>query len=204
MTKVISSTRPVVGPLTTVFTPPPGCFDVYKGAIPNILTQGVSCSSSFWAEGLRSETDTYLKPNENCFPPGRVLDEQIDMVTGLLPYSPGLFCPSGYTTACSSAILPKGLPPATTTDSSFAFSPNLLSGETAAACCPRGFSCVPNINILGPNAQGGCILAPSTGSISVTNCGEGQPTTISPNFKTIGTETITGTKTTWTEQEHIQ
>ncbi|GAB7348899.1 hypothetical protein MBLNU459_g7591t1 [Dothideomycetes sp. NU459] len=57
-------------------------------------------------------------------------------------YSPGLICPTGYTTACTGALLGDGSPSVLTSGgTSYDFQFSLTAGETAVGCCPSGYSC---------------------------------------------------------------
>lgn len=90
----------ILGPLTTIFTPPSSCISSMSDVFMQILT-----TSAF--DGL-----LYGPLNTICFPNSY---QDIRNVY----YSPGLFCPVGYETACIS----------------------FDSTDTVVTCCPTSFTC---------------------------------------------------------------
>ncbi|KAF2005467.1 hypothetical protein P154DRAFT_410008, partial [Amniculicola lignicola CBS 123094] len=56
-------------------------------------------------------------------------------------YSPGLICPTGYTSACTSASIAEGESPIGLVGVQFP----LIASETAIGCCPTGFTCTENL-----------------------------------------------------------
>lgn len=103
---IATSNRPVFGPLTTVFTPSPDCNACY------VYTSDLPCVAySTNCEGARP-----CMPDSNWDPSGL--------------YSPGVHCPSGWTTA---TVL--------SANDSQHIAPDkynrLLPDETAAFCCPE-------------------------------------------------------------------
>jgi hypothetical protein len=100
-------------PLTTAFEPPPYCAQSY---LSNCQTDAISgtlpCFVSVYPEGVCDSN------GQSCYPP----------VPGILDntylYSPGLSCPSGWSTAWKEVRTPTG-----------------HDEETTAHCCP---TCVPS------------------------------------------------------------
>ncbi|KAJ3578566.1 hypothetical protein NPX13_g1997 [Xylaria arbuscula] len=143
-----------IGALTTVWTAPPSCTRQFE--LPNTdfgleagLVLGYDCSSTettqCYTESSVLGTDTSPKitntsticsletsyftvPASGCYPSNGPYDS-------LGYYSPGLACPSGYTTACLSIS-------GGSYDYQFDFT--IKDGETAAGCCPSNFKCGSN------------------------------------------------------------
>lgn len=140
------------GPLTTTFAPPASCFSG---------TTGVQIVFSSDLEGNAFQTncgrDAVILGD--CFPSGPAQDA---VRTSQFPnpdpqvmayFSPGLFCPSGWTTAGAATKTGDGapntsgafslIPVPTNVGPDFAvFEPNMQvlvldAGETAVLCCPR-------------------------------------------------------------------
>jgi hypothetical protein len=115
-----------LGPLTTVFTADPTCMTLMfrECGSSDVCTGWLAqtCTSD-----LAGTTTSYGPSNEfACFPPltsGTVTETY----GGWGFYSPGLSCPSGYTSACSATAGATG---------SFQFEYPLVLGETAVGCCP--------------------------------------------------------------------
>ncbi|TGZ76847.1 hypothetical protein EX30DRAFT_344586 [Ascodesmis nigricans] len=121
-------------PLTTVFTPPPGCFDD-----PTRLPSGLSAEQYSTANTTTLSTTPYPKDLPlSCVPSvvastynsyfllsisGWTTNSGIEPV---MTYSPGLYCPSGYT-----------VPPLGT----LVFQQHATRGaaETHLFCCPQGY-----------------------------------------------------------------
>ena len=132
--------RTVLGSLTTTFTPAPSCFSLFQPLddrglfdtlpLPSVALQAVTCASD---EFLTSD----MVDDKNCFPP---VTTSVSSDNGFLNqglYSPGLICPSGYTTACS-ALPAKAKSTATLNGAeNFHFVYSRLPSETAVGCCPR-------------------------------------------------------------------
>jgi hypothetical protein len=119
--------RTILGPLTTTFTPAPACFTpVIECPLPtcNVAWQAQTCYSSSGVAGVEDNTD--------CWPPrsGSVALPPYNPIAlnGWGFYSPGLVCPSGYTSACSA-----------TGGGSWGWSVqySIFVEETAIGCCPR-------------------------------------------------------------------
>lgn len=136
-------TRLNIGPLTTTFTPPPQCSTLAAGSNDNgVLSFGLgeSCSAS-----------TRVVDNTSCWPPVNVDIGPLNLdvngnVNGLGFYSPGFFCPVGYTTACTQQLNGVGtaIPlPSGGITGSFQF--ELLPSETAIGCCP---TCVSRVEFI--------------------------------------------------------
>lgn len=110
-TPTASSTRDNLGPLTTIFTPPPTCRDC------------LIASSIKYPEVCRQYyTDCHDDPRP-CLPDNHTWER-------FAMYSPGLACPSGWTTAT-----------VVSAEMTYSFSARdvigrLEKGETAAFCCP--------------------------------------------------------------------
>lgn len=112
-----------LGPLTTAFTPPSHCAaDLYYAfALQSTLTatafRGFDCSNA---------TDGRLTVDKPCYPGSTVAS----FLVGGGYYSPGLVCPLGYTTACSSTVGLRG-------PKDFFFEvPEQASADTVIGCCP--------------------------------------------------------------------
>ena len=123
-----TSARTVIGPLTTVFTPPSSCFSLVD-APPGpwgseVAFQALTCppASHGWLDDAA------------CWPLLGKSTTPSNML-GLGFYSPGLICPSGYTTACSKTMLSNISTPIQSQYFEFQYPLNL--GETAVGCCPR-------------------------------------------------------------------
>lgn len=113
----------ILGPLTQTWTQPSGCTVVVGGGpCPTCTTAWVDqqCIEPTGAAG-----DT------SCFPPttaGASPKATDSAVRSWGVYSPGLVCPSGYSSACSSHG------PENTGDYDFHFPPG--PSESAIGCCP--------------------------------------------------------------------
>jgi hypothetical protein len=116
-TYTVSST--VLGPLTTTFTPSPAC----TVAVAACST----CNSGWRAQSCYSAN--VMSDDRSCWPPRSAgAYERPVPVMGWGVYSPGLVCPSGYSTACSWDGAKE------TGDFEFLFKPD--ASETAIGCCP--------------------------------------------------------------------
>ncbi|KAF2175293.1 hypothetical protein K469DRAFT_508232, partial [Zopfia rhizophila CBS 207.26] len=133
-----TSARANLGPLTTTFTPPPHCS---RAAIAcptcNKAWRGQSCYSSA-SNSKGAMDDTGCWPRATNYPHSAPL-------AGLGFYSPGLMCPSGYTSACATASQTALDAPTTTIGAlgpiKGGFQYPLLAGEAAVGCCPTGYTC---------------------------------------------------------------
>ncbi|KAJ4393322.1 hypothetical protein N0V93_002530 [Gnomoniopsis smithogilvyi] len=171
-TQVASWTLSNIGPVTTTFTPAPSCSGPYNVEIgmyreafagENIT----SLVSSFELYGPPC-TDA-VAPLANCIPSGSLVDSQRNAFTSTHSgapnthyridyYSPGLICPSGYSTvghatkSTSGAVSSSG--PAFVPENEdfwLANNPledlapnillqNLFEGESAVLCCPSNYT----------------------------------------------------------------
>ena len=144
--KFPSTTGNVVrGPLTTTFTPPLSCSSIYVWTyyppIRNLGNQPEDIATFFF-QGA-SCYDSVPGPDDNCLPPNATAADTYPATLSLGPaiYSPGIYCPAGYTTACLSARFTNGTQSPIPQGLQFAFFPKVVqAGETAAICCPRCFS----------------------------------------------------------------
>lgn len=140
-----------IGPLTTTFTAPASCTTEFKIAV-----------APTDSPSLEYQDDCSYEPPSDCHPHGSVINSLVSSIgatptLGVILYqSPGLFCPSGWSTAGAAT---KVNPTSTSTSGAFNltnvvptgvpafFQPALDSfmsaldpGETAIACCPRFLS----------------------------------------------------------------
>jgi hypothetical protein len=119
-----TSTRLLIGPLTTTYTAPPQCSKFALNERDPFAYAAQGCSS-----GTVMDTSS-------CWPPA-LGSAPSPPYYGWGFYSPGLICPSGYTSACATALEETGSPPNTLTFSQeFSFQFPLIPGETAVGCCP--------------------------------------------------------------------
>lgn len=109
--------RPILGPLTTVFTPPPECtFAAVRSTPLSIGFRAQTCVGDTLAdESSRWPEATAAAPSPT--PPFH----------GWGFYSPGIVCPAGHTTACDATQGQR-----TGWDMQYA----LEQGETVVGCCP--------------------------------------------------------------------
>ena len=126
------TTRSILGPLTTTFTVPESCTSLGAfgtGPSAQSFYLGVGCSNS----SVTDATTCWPPPTTSLKP--TVLNND-NKLNGLGAYSPGLYCPSGYVTACAQQKDAQGndKPPTSTTSYSFQFP--ITSSETAIGCCP--------------------------------------------------------------------
>ncbi|PSS00724.1 hypothetical protein BD289DRAFT_450281 [Coniella lustricola] len=119
--------RTILGSLTTTFSAPESChYNYWVGNLNNPYTawQGVECVANVVNSML---------PAEVCWPPttqGAPLPTPEFMGWGF--YSPGLVCPSGYSSACTATA---------TGAAEWNVQFSMLESETAVGCCPTGFAC---------------------------------------------------------------
>ncbi|KAL2162931.1 hypothetical protein VTH06DRAFT_6767 [Thermothelomyces fergusii] len=116
----------LLGPLTTTWTMPDSC----TVHVRNCAT----CDT-----GFRGQQCVSGQPEDHttCWPPALKADEPPrHPFVGWGFYSPGLVCPSGYTTACTAEY--GGRP-------EWEIEFTLIPDETAVGCCPEGFKCT-NMN----------------------------------------------------------
>lgn len=136
--------NPVLGPLTTTFTPPSSCFNIFQSIGSNVgfdkssfdnptyFSQAASCTE-FSSENV-------LDSDSNCFPPYPPSAwPSVSQFVGYQIYSPAFICPLGYSTACLSARFQDGQLSSVLPNMSFIFEATSAAGETVAGCCPRYF-----------------------------------------------------------------
>ena len=137
----MSATRTILAPLTTTFSPPGHCTTLYGNVTftsdnadeNSIFWAGQSCTTVFPDELI---TEAFPYDATDCWPKATVTPEGTDF-QGYGFYSPGLYCPHGYTTACAAAKDSGGMAATVSSQSSFSFQFPLIANETAYGCCPR-------------------------------------------------------------------
>jgi hypothetical protein len=116
-------TRTILGPLTTTFTAPATCtLPVQQCTTCAVAWQGQDCYSS--------SADIRVRDNTQCWPAasGSIATQSASLpLKGWGFYSPGLICPTGYTSACSATG---------TRASNYNFQYAILPQETVVGCCP--------------------------------------------------------------------
>ena len=132
----IEAARTVLGPLTTTFTPPSGCSSLFQSLdvpftvlFPTIALRAATC--------INGEFDVAMVDDVRCWPPMTTTATTKDDIGGWGLYSPGVLCPSGYTTACSALAATSESASALKGVEDFQFQFPLLVNETAAGCCPK-------------------------------------------------------------------
>ena len=150
-------TRSILNPLRTTFTPPSYCSLLLFATtelsgngyvnVSNVAHRGVTCANK-----RETEVGNIVSDNTTCWPPIEEIVEGVGFF-GLGFYSPGLLCPSGYSTACSAALLSNSAVSTITSGQSFAFQFPLIPGETAVGCCPRYVFPLQSPNIYGNAAE---------------------------------------------------
>ncbi|KAK4148650.1 hypothetical protein C8A00DRAFT_19556 [Chaetomidium leptoderma] len=117
----------LLGPLTTTWSMPDSC-------TAHLLTCE-TCAVAFRGQHcvIRSGSGA-VEDNTACWPPttrqGVTAPQQPFFGWGF--YSPGLACPTGYTTACTAHYGGR---------SEWEVQFSLIPGEAAVGCCPEGFKC---------------------------------------------------------------
>lgn len=128
-------TRVNLGPLTTVFVPPPHCSRAALAGSQAVL--GQSCNPVDEKTASAAD-DTGCWPRATAYP----VDTK-SKLAGLGFYSPGLTCPQGHYSACTAISTAKGQTAAAPqVTGKFQFP--LVAGETAVGCCPTGYTCGAN------------------------------------------------------------
>lgn len=135
----MTAIRVILGPLTTVFTPDPTC------SVPVVTCDRPTECVAWNAQTCSFFFTKTFKPIDQtlCWPPYTSGAQTINVpaVGGLGGwgfYSPGLYCPAGQTSACSTTAGGTG---------DFQFQFQLTNGETAVGCCPRYVSWILKIEI---------------------------------------------------------
>jgi hypothetical protein len=130
-----TSPRALLGPLTKSYTPPQICLTFAQASYGPTAWAGQGCSTG-------NPVDT-----SSCWPPAFVSAPAAPYY-GWGFYSPGLICPSGYSSACSTALEKSGSSPSSFAQP-FSFQFPLVPGETVVGCCPtyvvRSFDRAPNL-----------------------------------------------------------
>lgn len=126
------TSRTIIGPLTTTFTPPAECTTIgafRSGRGVASFYRSAGCSNSALIDAT-----TCLPPASSPLP-SSVLNTDANL-NGLGIYSPGLACPAGYVTACKQQMDARGsdVPPQDASSTKFQFP--LIPNETAVGCCP--------------------------------------------------------------------
>ena len=113
----------LLGPLTASIPLPDHCrFDLFTCSTCSLGFRGQQCSTAIGNSTGQPMDDT------SCWPPAP------EAVPALLPlhgwgfYSPGLACPTGYTTACTARFGGR---------SEWSVQFTLVPGEVAVGCCPE-------------------------------------------------------------------
>ncbi|VUC35725.1 unnamed protein product [Clonostachys rosea] len=148
MPRVITSqSRTNLGPLTATFTPEPGC--------THFVGLCDTCAIAWLSETCGK---TGAQDDPSCWPPTRVgAASPSPTLNGWGFYSPGLVCPSGFTSAC---IATAG------GSSGWMVQFSMTAEETAVGCCPSGFQCA-NIN------GGTCTAVPTSTTVPIVTCSDG-------------------------------
>jgi hypothetical protein len=124
MSVITNAQGTLLGPLTTTFIFPETCtvnFQVFPGHLS--LYQGQRCVTDLDDRG------SPLQDNHECWPPAEVgIEPPQHPFVGWGYYSPGLVCPTGYTSACSATFGEES-----GWDNQFRLRPS----ETAIGCCPE-------------------------------------------------------------------
>ncbi|KAK3395832.1 UV radiation resistance protein and autophagy-related subunit 14-domain-containing protein [Sordaria brevicollis] len=151
---IFSVATAVLGPLTTTFTPPPACATAVAAIEGKFLGMGGHVGNSGWLGQACSKG----KPADDtsCWPPtSSGAESRSKALDGWGYYSPGLYCPVGYATACSATAGGKS-------NFDFQFAPG--AKETAAGCCPKGYECASV-----DNGQT-CVMAATSTDVEYVTC----------------------------------
>ncbi|KAB5549501.1 hypothetical protein GE09DRAFT_1174419 [Coniochaeta sp. 2T2.1] len=134
-TAIVGLVPTILGPLTTVFTPPPAC-TVAVGQVDGgllglgLLGGGPAGNFAFLGQtcntGQPADATTCWPATSSGAPPAP------SPLRGWGVYSPGIECPAGYATACSATA---------GGTSGWPLQFQLTAGETAVGCCPSGYGC---------------------------------------------------------------
>ncbi|KAF2246358.1 hypothetical protein BU26DRAFT_410791, partial [Trematosphaeria pertusa] len=128
-----------LGPLTTTFVAPSHC-SRNALACPTCTNaiRGQSCRVN--GATVTAEDDTGCWPRATAYPdngqgPGKA------PLFGMGFYSPGIACPTGFTSACTAVSQTDGQSSEAAPQVTGRFQWPLVAGETAVGCCPTGYSC---------------------------------------------------------------
>ena len=108
----------VLGPLTTAWSMPDAC-TVY---VPACAT----CTKAY--RGQQCKGTVAGSDGADCWPPVTVRETPKSNFFGWGFYSPGLACPTGYTSACTAQYGGRA---------EWEIQFTLVPGETAVGCCPQ-------------------------------------------------------------------
>ncbi|KAF2795803.1 hypothetical protein K505DRAFT_239153, partial [Melanomma pulvis-pyrius CBS 109.77] len=130
-----TQTRSNLGPLMTTFVPPPHCSRAALAC--------ATCSSARQAQLCKTQLNGQKSEDDiECWPTATAVPSRAPMAPlgGLGFYSPGILCPTGYSTACAiSSDANPAQATALTRGGNFQFP--ILAGETGIGCCPDGYQC---------------------------------------------------------------
>ncbi|KAL3463937.1 hypothetical protein BJX64DRAFT_286898 [Aspergillus heterothallicus] len=150
-----TSSRSILGSLTTTFTYPSSCTVAIR--------QCETCNLGWQAQTCVDDSSINVADNSDCWPARTASPVQLGTgLGGLGFYSPGIYCPVGYETSCSATG---------SVDGGFPFQFPILQSETAIGCCPPGFSCTYDPGT--GNAQT-CLRMATTGSFAAAECSSGE------------------------------
>ncbi|KAK8244568.1 hypothetical protein HDK64DRAFT_1591 [Phyllosticta capitalensis] len=158
-TRSLFSTVSPLGPLTTTFTPPSDCQIGYSSAsfVSNLIDDisGYYNTSEYTiAQIAKTCSNSAIGDAASCWPSASTTP-YADEFSGWGFYSPGLFCPVGYTTACASVASLSSY----STFPMYSFEFSARGGDTIAGCCPTGYECATTSS---SNQAQGCVKATST------------------------------------------
>lgn len=130
-TAIVGQVPTILGPLTTIFTPPPACTVAVGQGDGGLLGLGLLGGGSAGNFAFLGQSCKAGQPADaaTCWPattsgapaPPKALG-------GWGVYSPGIDCPAGYATACSATA---------GGTSGWPLQFQLTAGETAVGCCPK-------------------------------------------------------------------
>ena len=189
-----SNSRANLGPLTTTWTPPSSCSVLGIGTDnPTLAWQAQQCYTTSAVSGTTvSFTDNSGNPTTLTVPATTKSNIYYDGVAddftcrpptsygvpapsiplnGWGFYSPGVVCPSGYTSTCTATVGPDGSPAPVASGNSFQFQFALQPGETAVGCCPKGYFCTGTYQT--------CLSFATNEVLTVTKCVDGTSTVTS-------------------------
>ncbi|KAK8218986.1 hypothetical protein IWZ01DRAFT_479544 [Phyllosticta capitalensis] len=132
----------LLGDLTTTFTPPSDCQNAFYVLSTLERSTTISDTTTIWtstsafARRAKMCSNSGIADTSTCWPHATE-SPPYNEFSGWGFYSPGFFCPWGYSTACASVA---GLSSYSTYSLySFGFAPR--PGDTIAGCCPSSFTC---------------------------------------------------------------